>query len=307
MVSYINQLRVFYTVAKFKSLTRAARELNVTPPAISRQLKTFEEMLELKLVYLDGKSIRLTKIGSEIYKRSLDVFQKLEELDHYIQDLVSVKTGSLRVGFPPSIAKSLMAPLIESFRKEYPDLKITLDQASSAELIARIVERKTDIAIVGRVPNEHEDKLEIIKSKKRGPLAFISSPSYAIADAISIKEVAQQSLIFPQEGSATRAAILEFFKQFDLKPTIILESSSIDVLKEMVVQGKGLAFITRIAVHYELENKTLKAVRILEGEPEIERWFIYLKDRTLSPAAQAFLRVIEEINDIETKLMAGKS
>ena len=102
MITYINQLRVFYTVVREKSLTRAAQVLNVTTPAISKQLKNLEEILELKLIYLKGKSIRLTKIGSEIYKRSLDVFQKLEALDCYIQDLASVKSGSLRVGFPPS-------------------------------------------------------------------------------------------------------------------------------------------------------------------------------------------------------------
>ena len=303
MITYINQLRVFYTVARVKSLTRAAEELNVTPPAISKQLKTLEEMLELKLIYLEGKTIRLTKIGDEIYQRSLDVFQRLEDLDHYIQDLVSVKAGFLRVGFPPSIAKYLMAPLVELFRKEYPDIKITLDQGSSSELIDRIIERKTDIAIIGKVPTDHKEKMKIIKAKKPGALTFISSPSYPIADEISINEVARQPLIFPQEGSATRASIIGFFKRFDLKPTIILESSSNEVLKEMVMQGKGLAFITRIAVHNELKNKSLKAIRIVEGEPEVERWFIYLKDRTLSPASKAFLNVMVEIDGIEMNLM----
>jgi DNA-binding transcriptional LysR family regulator len=303
MVNYIKQLRVFYTVARVESITRAAAELNVTPPAISRQLKILEEMLELKLIYLEGKSIRLTKIGAEIYKRSMDVFQRLEDLDHYIQDLSSIKTGSLRVGFPPSIAKYLMAPLIDIFRKDYPDIKILLDQGSSIELINRVIDRKTDVAIIGRVAMDREEKLKIVKAKKPGELAFISSPSYPIADEITIAEAARQPLIFPQEGSATRATVLEYFKGFDLKPTIILESSSNDVLKEMVAQGKGLAFITRIAVLNELKNKSLKAIRIVEGKPEIERWFIYLRDRTLPPAAKAFLRVLGEINNIETNLM----
>lgn len=293
MIINTNQLRVFFTVAKLGSMTLAARELMVTPQAVSKQLKVLQEFLEVKLLYSEGNSIKLTLIGSELYQMTKEVFDKVWHIEKYFEDLSSLKTGVLRIGYSQTTAKYFMPQVISLFEKDYPQIKIVFQQGFSQAVIKDVLDRKTEIAIVRGIPDNLRDKLEIKRLKDRA-LKLIASPTYPVADEISVELLAKIPLLIPPEGSSTRSSVIKYLSSHEIKPNIVFESHNVDIEKEMVRQGKGLSFVPGVTVHAELKNKTLKAVRIVEGLPEVSLGIVYLKGKSLSPAALAFLQVLDE-------------
>jgi DNA-binding transcriptional LysR family regulator len=298
MILNMNQLRVFYTVATMGSMTLAAEALMVTPQAVSKQLKVLEDFLEVKLLYSEGRTIKLTSIGSEMYEMSKEVFDRVGEIEKYIEDLSSLKAGVLRVGYSPTTAKYIMPQVIGLFKKDYPEIKIIQQQGFPKEMIKDVLDRKIEIAVIGRVPDIQREKLNF-KAFKHRPLTLIASPKYPIADEIPVNTLATTPIFMPPEGSSTRAAVSEYFNKYKLAPNVVFESPNVDIEKELVRQGKGLCFVPDVTVREELKNETFKSIRIMEGHPEVRRVIIYPKGKSLSPAAQAFLRVLDKLDEID--------
>lgn len=298
MIINMNQLRVFYTVAKLGSMTLAARELMVTPQAVSKQLKIIEAFLDFKLFHVEGRSIKLTLIGSEIYQLSREVFEKVAKIERYIDELSSLKTGILRIGYSQTTAKYIMPQVIDTFNKDYPDIKIFLHQGFPAEMIKDMLDGKIELAVIGHITTNQGEKITF-KTFKNRALTLIASPTYPIADGIHVDDLVKIPLFLPPEGSATRAAVLQYFQNYNLSPNITFESPNLDIVKELVRQGKGISFAPDVTVREELRKKTLKAIGIAEGHPEVRRVIIHPKGKSLSPAASAFLRVLDKLDEFD--------
>jgi len=292
----MNQLRAFYLAAKLRSIAKAAQELMVTPPAVSKQIRQLEESLGLKLLYRDGNSIKLTEIGNSIFKRSKDIFGKIEEMESYFEDLTTAKTGELRIGCTQTPAKYIMPALIARFKDNYPGIKIVLDQGTSSEMIHNILNNINELALMRYRPNEKRLKVKVIREEELILIAARHS-RHINTKEISISELSYIPLIVPKEGSGIRDAIFEYLSKFKIRPNVGMESGSVDLIKEMVRQDKGVSFLERYVVEEELKRGFLKAVGILEGSPKIELGVGYLQRRHLSPPAWAFLRMLENLKN----------
>ena len=117
MILNINQLRAFHAAAKLKSITLAAQELMVTPPAISMQVKQLEEALEIKLMFRNGNSIQLTEVGHTIFKRCDRIFKQIKDMEDFLEDISTAKSGVLKIGCPQTPAKYVVPRLIAEFNK----------------------------------------------------------------------------------------------------------------------------------------------------------------------------------------------
>lgn len=295
MILNINQLRAFHTAAKLRSVTLAAKELMVTPPAISMLVKQFEESFDVKLMYRDGNSIQLTDLGKSLFKKCNRIFKQIKDMEDFLGDITTTKLGVLRIGCPQTHAKYLMPPLIAEFKKSYPGIKIVLDQGNSSEMRKSILDHKNELAVVRYRSKEKRLKVKIIG---REELILIAAPEskYAPRDEISVTQLSTIPLILPREGSATREVILEYFKKFKVTPLIAMESENIDLIKELVSQDDGVSLLVRVGVKDDLKNKRLRAIRILAGSPTLEYGIGYQKRPSLSPGAWAFLRLLDRMD-----------
>lgn len=301
MILNINQVRTFYYTCKFKSVTLAAQELMVTPPAVSKQLKQFEGILRIRLMFRDGNSIQLTEVGQRVYNKCIRIFDQIKEMENFIEDISRVKSGVLRIGCPQSIAKYIIHPLIPSFKKTYPGIRIALDQGNNLEMIKSILNRKNELALCRPTPNEKRLKVRVFR---REDLVLVTSPksNIILTDEISIPMLSSIPLILPKHGSATRDVVFEYFKKFKMMPNIVLESDTIDLTKDLVSNGHGAGFFMRSAVQEDILNKKLREIRILDGSPTIEVGIGYLKRQSLSPGAWAFLRLLDKLEDMFPRL-----
>lgn len=282
--------------AKLNSISRAAQELMVTPPAITMQVKQLEETIGIRLLVRDGNSIRLTDTGMNVFKRAEKIFQDIHEMEGFLEDVSTGRSGELRIGCPEVPLKHLM-PFITVFKKTYPGIKVIIDQGSNAEMVKSIGDYRNEIAVIRYNPNNSRLKTKVIW---RDEVVLIASPEsiHIPGSEISVMQLSGIPLVLRREGSAVREVVLEYLKRFKVIPQIAMESASMNLLKEFVRQDNGVGFLEREAVEDELRDNTFKSVRILEGSPVIEFGIGYRNRRDLSPAAWSFLSLINKSENI---------
>jgi DNA-binding transcriptional LysR family regulator len=292
MILNINQLRAFYTAAKFKSITRAAHELMVTPPAVTMQVKQLEETVGIRLLVRDGNSIQLTHVGEIVFKKAGKIFQEIHEMESFFEDVSTVKSGELHIGCPETPLKRLM-PLIVAFKKTYPGIRIIIDQASNAEMVKSIEDHRNELAVIRYKPNNSRLKVKIVW-KYEVVLVASTKSVHVPGSEISVMQLSEIPLIMRREGSAVREVVLEYLRKFRVNPLVAMESSSLALLKEFVQQDNGVSFIERDALDEEFKHGTLKPVHILEGSPILGFGIGYRNRKDLSPPARAFLKLFDK-------------
>ena len=295
MILNTNQLRSFYMAASLKSISGAARALMVTPPAITIQVKQLEETIGIRLLVRDGNSIRLTDLGVSVFERAEKIFHEIHEMEGFLEDIATGKSGELRIGCPEIPLKRLM-PMIEAFKKTYPGIRIILDQGSNADMVKSVQDHRNELAVIRYRPTNSRLKTKVIWTDE---VVLICSPKsvHLSASEISVTQLSEIPLILRREGSAVREVALEHLRKFKVTPLIAMESSSVNLLKEFVLRDKGVGFVERDAVNEELKKGALMAVRVLEGSPAIEFGIGYRSRKDLSPPAWAFLRLLDKSSD----------
>jgi DNA-binding transcriptional LysR family regulator len=295
----LNQLRSFYTAAKTKSITRAAAELSVTPGAVTLQTKQLEEHTGIRLLVRTGNSMQLTDAGCEVYKRAQHIFEQLENLEKFIEDISERKSGVLIIGCSETAAISVVPPLIKEFKKNYPGIKTVLDRGTTREMIQSLLDRKTELVVVRYRLNDKrlDDKSLKMQYMGKKEIILVAARESVLVpkDMILPEELNDIPIILPIKGSATREIVSEHLKKFCISPKIVMESSSIAFIKEFTRDDEGVSFICRDVVLNELSEGSLKEVRISGCTPYIDYGIAYLNRSDLSQAALAFLKSIEKL------------
>ena len=195
-----NQLRVFYHAARYENFTMAAEKLFITQPAVTAQIKLFEEHCNLKLFKKKGRKIYLTDEGKTLYDYARQVFDYEKEIDDVIEDLHALKRGMLRLGTTKTYARYFMPFMMTSFHETYPQVKIHLDEGSSEAMTLSLLEIKNEVAVIAKAI-DHPDVHFIPFSQEE--LVFILSPEHplAVKKTVSFKDLENEPIIMKEIGS----------------------------------------------------------------------------------------------------------
>ncbi|MFH0728440.1 MAG: LysR family transcriptional regulator [Pseudomonadota bacterium] len=295
----LNQLRSFYTAAKTKSITRAAAELCVTPGAVTLQTKQLEEHTGVRLLVRTGNSMQLTDAGAEVYKRTQHIFEQIENLEKFIEDISERKSGVLIIGCSETAAISVVPSIIKEFKKNYPGIKTVLDRGTTKDMIQSLLDRKTELVVVRYGLNDKrlDDKSVKMHYMGKKEIILVAARESVLVpkNMILPEELNDIPIILPIKGSATREIVSEHLKKFSVSPKVIMESSSIAFIKEFTRDDEGVSFVCRDVVLTELSEGNLKEVRISGFTPYIDYGVAYLNRSDLSQAALAFLKTIEKL------------
>ncbi len=294
MMLNLNQLRIFYFTAKLKSISEVARVLMVTPPAISKQIRQLESTLGLKLIFRDKNSIKLTKEAIRLFKQTKPIFEKVEKLENYLNKMGLNSSPVLKIGSTQTPGKYLMPYLISKFKKMYSNVKIIIDEGNTLEMIEALLNNKVELAIMRYIPNAKRIKAKAIK---REPLLLVSAKKskHIRKRNISIKELENLPLILPKEGSGIRDVIFEYLKKYNVNLNIIMESASVSLIKQLVLQDEGLTFLEKYTLKEELKRQLFQTINLNEGFPIVELGIAYTNKNILSPPAWAFLKMVDTL------------
>lgn len=283
----MRQLRVFAAVARHLSFGKAAEELHLTPPAVSMQIKELEQLVGLPLFDRGGRSVALTMTGEYLLVYVRKILATLKDADDTLARLRGLQTGRLTIGMV-STAKYFVPRLMARFRAEHPGVEVRLEVGGNREqLVGLLQANEVDLAIMGRPPREMATRAEpfavhphVIVTPPEHPLVRLGhAPPAALAD---------YEFLIREPGSGTRAAMEKFFADHRLAPRVAMEMSSNETIKQAVMAGMGISFLSLHTIGIELKAGLIEVADI-DGLPLLKRWYIVSAlARTLSPAAEAF-------------------
>jgi len=282
----LRQIRIFSSAAKHSSFARAAEELSLTAPAVSMQIKELEQEIGAPLFSRVGRRVELTSAGEYFWVFARKIQSTLSEADSVMQKLRGSESGTLRIGLV-STAKYSVPRMMGLFREDHPNIQIRLDIGNRDQLVTKLRDGDIDLAVMGRPPKNLETRAEVFAHH---PHAFIANPKHPLAQYTGILASAlnNEELISREEGSGTRVIMERFLEQHRLKPSITMEMASNETIKQAVIAGLGISFVSLHTVGLEIEHGQLIILDI-ENTPVLRAWHVVaMSNRHLSPAAEAF-------------------
>lgn len=286
----LHQLKVFKEVAICKSITKAAKGLNMTQPAVSIQLKNFQNQFDIPLYEVIGKKLYITQFGNEIYEIAQDILTKVASVHYKTQAFKGLLSGKLRVSVV-STGNYVMPYFIKGFLNHHPNVELQVDVSNKAQVIKDLEENEVDFSLVTVNPIHLKINEQIIMQNKLY-LVGSKNSSYYSKKSLKPHQFNKLPLIFREEGSGTRHTMQQFFKVQNIAPKIKLELSSNEAIKQAVLANIGLSIVSLLSVKNELEQGDLSIIPV-HGLPLTTQWkLIWLKNKTLTPIAEAFLEFV---------------
>jgi DNA-binding transcriptional LysR family regulator len=290
------QLRVFIEVAQLGSVTRAAAALHLTPPAVSMQIKEVESQVGLPLFDRQGRQISLSTAGEYFLVHAKRLLSTLRDAENGMARFKRLDHGLLTVGMV-STAKYFVPRLLADFKKDHPRIDLRLVVAGNREqLVARMQAGEVDLSVMGRPPKELATRAEAFAAH---PMVFICPPDHPLLTIGQppVQALAPYPFIVREQGSGTRTAMQKFFGEHRFDPQITMEMSSNETIKQAVMAGMGVSFLSLHTLGLELRCGLLSLLDI-EGTPVMRTWnVVHLQSKVLSPAAEAFRYFIIEAGE----------
>ncbi|MDH5693179.1 MAG: LysR family transcriptional regulator [Gammaproteobacteria bacterium] len=286
----IRQLRVFESVARHLSYTRAAEELYLSQPAVSMQIKQLEEHLGIPLFEQLGKKNYLTAAGKEMHHYSREMLRLLDEAEGVLQDIKGLHRGTLDISVATT-ANDFATRLLAAFSKEYEDLNYRLDVTNRGTLLDQLVANEKDLVIMGRPPRDMD--LEVVPFMDN-PLVVIASLDHELTKkkSIPLSRLTQETFVVRERASGTRIAMERFLSDHGVDVVTSMEMTSNEAIKQAVQAGLGLGVVSIHTVRLELETGRLKILDV-EDFPIMRHWYVvHRKGKRLSPVASAFKEFI---------------
>jgi len=291
----LNQLRAFYLATRKKSITKAAKALYVTQPAVTMQIKSLEGALDLKLFKHYGKTLELTDSGRLLFHYAEKIFEIVKEMECVIEGRSELSRGSLIIGTTRSFARHLMPNILSRFQERYPSIKVHLKEASSTSIAEGVISGEFNIGVIARIP--FSKKLTVMPySLEEFCLVVHPKHRFAKMKTIRMSDLSEEPIVIREDGSGSRYAILSMLDSHGTKPSVVLEAGSVEFIKEYLIQGRGISFLYKPDVRWETQMGLLKPVYLEEGPVLVQTYIVFRKGVDLSTPTEAFLSFFEGIN-----------
>ncbi len=282
----LNQLNVFLKVSETLNITKAAEELHLTQPAVSIQLKNFQQQFDIPLIEVVQKKLYLTDFGREIAEAAERIIEEAKSIEYKMHEHQGALTGKLKIA---SVSTGIyIAPyFISKFINSNPTVALQLDVTNKSQVIESLEQNKVDFAFVSVLPeNLNTQHVELISNK-----LYLIGNQTSPADNQDLDKL---PLIFREKGSGTRHVMEKYLltRNLSLKPK--LELTGNEAIKHAVIAGLGYSIMPVIGIKQELDTGLLKIIDRSEFPIQSNWMLIWMKNKNLSPVAKAFLKHLED-------------
>ncbi|MBK7004169.1 MAG: LysR family transcriptional regulator [Burkholderiales bacterium] len=280
------QIQTFIEVARERSVSKAAGRLFVSQPAVSMQLRQLEDAFGIALVESAGRNIQLTRAGEDFLTHAIAAMGQLKDLEAVMAEHVGLRKGHINLAVV-STAKYFVPMLLVQFGKLYPGVDITLRIDNRENILGMLSRNEADLVIMGRAPKTLECDAVAFATN---PMAILGAPDHALSRRkhLAFSTLGEYGFVVREQGSGTRAAMQRLFAQNEVEMKVVMEMPSNETIKQAVMAGMGLSFLSLRTVRHELASGHM-ALLDVAGMPMVGNWYItHLHHKRLAPAAQAF-------------------
>ncbi|QCU90887.1 LysR family transcriptional regulator [Thiomicrorhabdus sediminis] len=297
----LRQLQTFEAVARLLSITRAAEEMCVSQPTVSKQIKLLQEEIGLPLIEIIGKKLYLTEAGQELQKTCIDWISSWEFFEQKIANIKGLKQGKLKISTVTTV-KYFLPKILGMFCQEYPGIDVSLEVLNRNRVLERLQHNQDDIYIMGVPPDTEDVSAEpFIKNT----LVIIAPSGHPLAQQknIPVSALENEPFILREQGSGTRLLVEKLFNELNLQLNVRMELGSNEAIKQAVAGGMGLSLLSKSSVNIDANQNEL-CILDVEGFPIKRHWYIVrLQDKEVSVLAQTFIDyLLEHVDLLDAKM-----
>lgn len=288
----LRQLRYFVEVAEREHISEAAEHLHVAQSAVSRQISNLEDELGTALFERVGRNVKLTQIGKIFLEHSVTALKAIDFAVKQVEEYLDPAKGTIKIGFPTSLASYVLPTVISAFKKDYPNVQFHLRQGSYRYLIDAVKNRELNLAFLGPVPpNDESINASILFSEKVHALLPANHPLAQSKD-INLSELRNDNFVlFPEDYILNKVAV-DACKAAGFMPSVTSVGEDMDALKGLVAAGIGVTLLPESSLYDSTPRFTVK---LNVASPAITRTVgvIYPTNRELGPSEQVFLKFVD--------------
>jgi len=282
----LNQLRIFLKVVQTKSVTKASEALHLTQPAVSIQLKNFQDQFEIPLTEVVGRKIYVTDFGKEVAHAAAAILSQVEAINHKSLAYKGQLYGKLKISVV-STGKYVLPYFLSGFMKTHDGIELEMDVTNKNKVLEALEQNEVDFALVSILPEHLKiEQVDLMSNR----LFLVGNSEFTFNKKTSTEEIFKQlPLIFREKGSGTRQTMERFINQNDIIVPKKMELTSNEAVKQAILAGLGCSVMPIIGIRKEIVSNELQIIPT-KGLPIETTWsLIWLKGKNHSPVAAAFL------------------
>ena len=287
------QLNTFLTIGKLQSFTSAANELGYAQSTITTQIKTLEDELGVKLFDRIGKNISLTHEGRKL----LPYAKQMIKLSSDIKNVIfheEKPSGTLTIGAAESLCVIRLPEILKEYRRLYPDVEVSLKFGSCADFRHFLKDSIIDVAFSLGRKIESDDFISEIEIDE--PMLLLAYPGHPLIGKESVfpSDIEDEPLILTETGCSYRAAFENILSEYNVKSNLVLETGSVQAIKQFTMSGLGITLLPKVSVEEEVKSGKLIPLNWKGPDFGVISQVIYHKDKWISPALSAFLKLAKD-------------
>jgi DNA-binding transcriptional LysR family regulator len=286
------QMETFLAVAEERSFSRAAARLHRTQPAVSQAIAKLEGELGEVLFERSSRDGTLTDAGEVLREYAAKLLNLRSEAAGALTELRALHRGRLNMAANEYTCLCLL-PLLDEFRRQNPRIKLAVQRSLASRISDEVLMHSVELGVLSFRPDDAQVKSMVVY---RDEMAFVVNPKHPLAGAekVSIRQLGAQNFIAHNISSPQRLKVIQTFKRHKTPLQMGVELPSLEAIKRFVEMGNGEALVPRLTVRTELQSGTLVRVQVPELQIERKLRLVYRRQASLSHAALAFLKVVED-------------
>lgn len=294
MIENLSYYHIFYEVATTQNLSKAAQNLYISQPAVTKSIKKLEENLNLSLFIRTARGVHLTPEGKILYEHVKSAFSSLTRGEQEIQSMLSLQSGSIRIGVSTTLCKYILLPHLQEFIHKFPQMKVSIFCQSSNETLKLLEDNQIDFGLIGEPLTHKNQKNLIFHSTHIIQDTFVCNKKYSRRLFPPTEDFEQRlfqtcPLFLLNKDNMSRQYMDHYFLKYNIIPSCLLEISTMDLLIEFAKIGVGVACVIRNFIQEELHTGQLIELPFSFPIPTRNIGYAYFEQTPLSLAAKQFL------------------
>lgn len=285
----LHQLQIYIKIVQLESITKASEALFMTQPAVSIQLKNFQDQFDIPLYEVVGRKIRISEFGMEIYEMAEKIMTEIHAINYKTQAFKGLLAGRLNISVV-STGKYVMPLFLSGFMNKNSAVDLKMDVTNKSKVIQHLENNEIDFAFVSVLPESVKVNEEKILENE---IYLIGNADFEINEKVYSTEILKSlPLIYREKGSGTRFVMESFLEKTKLTTRKKMELTSTEAVTQAVIAGLGFSMLPLVGIKHELNSGELKIIPV-EGFPIKSEWrIIWLANKKLSPVAKAYLEYL---------------
>lgn len=288
--------RIFYAVAEAGNITKASESLNISQPAVSKQIKNLEESLGGPLFIRTSKGVKLNEVGEKMFIKVKQALHLINDAEKSFEDFENLTIGTIKVGISTTLVKKYLVKYIKKFHELYPNILIEISTDPTSEMIKSLKIGLIDF-IIAKLPEYSDNELEFTTLGKMDNI-FIANEKYKklLNKNLNIKDLIEYPILLQKSPSTSRKTIDNYCKNNNISLNSVMNIASSNLLIDFAKAGYGIGFVTKNYVEDELKKKELFELNLIPKIESTKFGIIKLKNNVLPFSALKFIQTILEDN-----------